>query len=371
MKYFLLVIFLLLVREIVYTQDFVRNVLYGERYFNTDTLLVCFDKNGDIYPDYFIADSSLKQDSSLSNWYKKHPLVFEQIAQQYNCTFQEYSDTNIQILDDSILINLSKKINSKSIIDSSVTFMIHGFRKSFTQTRNEKTSGEDFEILEQTISKFTLSTLYVKVYWDAMYGCCFSKNISHNKVLFHLFEIAEQNATKVGKQFRKLLVDTQFDTINIISHSLGAKVACEALFNCSAESIGITPSNKCINICLIAPAIAGIKTFKNYYNRNSQINFKQKDNYRLAILYNEKDFVLKKKDSVIEVLGPGPYKYGNTTLGCNYHNAAIHLQDYFITNYPNSTITLFNLSSVGKCHHLGKCYCYGDNLKAMVNFMKE
>jgi hypothetical protein len=371
MNRFFFLIFFLLLRELVFTQVPVKNVLYGERSLNS-LVRIYFDKNGDVYPDYYIADSALEQsNSSLSSWYKKYPSAFKQIAQQYNCTFEVYSDTNAKMLNDCILANLAEQINSNKASSAAVTFMIHGFRKPFKDTLNEYTSRDDFETLEATMSTFGLPGLSVEVYWDAMYGSGFGLRPRKNKVLFHLFETSQENAINVGRQLRKLLLNIPSDTINVVSHSLGAKVAAEALFNPFRESIALTPSNKCVNICLIAPAIAGIETFQNYYNRRSQVDFKTKDNYRLGIIYNENDFVLKKKDNWLGWFGPGAKKYGNTSLGCNCDHAATNLENYFRDNYPNSTIRLFDLSSVGKCHYFGQCYAHGKNLQAMVNFMKE
>jgi hypothetical protein len=100
------------------------------------------------------------------------------------------------------------------------------------------------------------------------------------------------------------------------------------------------------------------------------VYFKKEDNYSLFIIYNEKDFVLKKRDNKIGILGPGPYKYGITTLGCNHHKCTIKLEKYFKTNYPNSPIHLYNLSYIGKCHHV-RCYCYGVNIEEAFGDMEK
>jgi hypothetical protein len=130
-----------------------------------------------------------------------------------------------------------------------------------------------------------------------------------------------------------------------------------------------TPSAARVNICLIAPAISADLIFQNYLIRNSQWDMANGDNYRLYIAYNENDFVLRKKDYAIGIFGPGPYKYGNTSLGCNHRHAAERLAEYFEANFPVSFVGLYDLSSVGKCHHVS-CYVYESNVKALFESLK-
>jgi hypothetical protein len=131
----------------------------------------------------------------------------------------------------------------------------------------------------------------------------------------------------------------------------------------------LTPQQKRVNICLVAPAIAGIEAFKNYYKRQSHVLFRNQDNYKLAIVFNTEDFVLKKKDNKIGLIGPGPYKHGITTLGCNYDDAATQLKKYFAVNFPNSKMELFDLSFVvGKMHH-ARTYFASNNLVDALKYL--
>lgn len=343
------------------------HVLFGERTLTpSGNISICFDKEGSIYPDYYISNASLeKSNNSLKEYYLKNQSEFIKIGKKYNCIFKEYNEANNNILNDSIAVNFTKKINFEVISGTSVTFLIHGFRKAFIVGTRDIPSPIDFQTMKQALTDNSLSkTLFVEIYWDALYGCCFSKDTKQNEILFKLFEEAQVNAEQVGKGFKTILSSINCDTINIITHSLGAKVAAYAVLDIYKD-LKPTPSCKRLNICLVAPAISAQLISDNYYKRNSKSDFNNQDNYNLIIIYNEDDFVLKKKDNVMGLFGPGPYKYGNTTLGCNYHNTAVNLKKKFKSDFAKSTINLIDLSSVGKCHHV-RCYFYGENIKSAL-----
>lgn len=363
----LIVPLLFLCLNVTFAQN--THVLYGERDLNNTAPAIFFDREGSIYPNYFISDSTLQQcNSSLKEWYSKHEHDFIKIARTLNCTFNTFSLKNYETLNDSIISSFTKKMRNQSGALQSATFIIHGFRKPFFNNNRDRSSSKNFKVVEDIIDSHSNSkTCYVEVYWDAMYGCCFSASSKKNKVLFKLFEEAQINAAHVGERFKKVLLQTKFDTITILTHSLGAKVAAYALLNINNNN-NLTPSHKKINICLIAPAISPQLITDNYYKRNTSVDFTKRDNYHLSIVYNENDFVLKKKDNKLGLFGPGPYKYGNTTLGCNYNKAAMNLKKEFDKNYINSSIALFDLSSVGKCHHI-TCYCKDDNFWKVVNYI--
>ncbi|RTY95131.1 alpha/beta hydrolase [Flavobacterium sp. GT3R68] len=360
------IILILLLFQNVYSQN--THVLFGERDLRDNKSAIYFDKDGSIYPDYLIPDTALaNSESSLLKWYKANPVDFYNIAKLYKCPFTIYNDENFKILNDSIANNLKKKIIRNGSYATSLTFLIHGFRKPFNIINHDRPAGTDFKTMITTLDKYLTPTSYVEVYWDGLYGCCFSAKASENKILFRLFEEAQKNNTiNVGKSLKMIISDLNSGTINIVSHSLGAKVAAYALFDIDNDGHK-TPANNIVNIYLIAPAIAADIISNNYYKRNSTIDYKSKDNYRLMIAYNEKDFVLRKKDNKVGLFGPGPKKYGNTTLGCNYHNEAVKLKMLFEKQFPNSPIKMADLTFVDKCHHV-RCYFDDDNLKGLFTF---
>jgi hypothetical protein len=344
-------------------------VLFGERQLTDSIPSVYFDKNGNPYPNHFIPDSVLAEcNGSLESFYSKYPEEFKKIAYNYRCNFNTYSSNHVSILNDSILANVANAINNAYDKNTPLIFIIHGFRKSFTNKPGVYTSVIDYDIFIHSWSNLShKKTGFVRVFWDGTYGE-FKMNTKAMKNIFPLFLQAQQNADAVGLGLRKLLLNIPHYDISIFAHSLGGKVATAALFNTQSNNIQ-TPSNPTINIVLIAPAIAGLNVFKYYYCRNTSYPFEQHDNYRLYILYNCKDFVLKKKDFIIELFGPGPLKHGATTLGCNYKNEAIKTKTFFKSHFKQSPITLINMTKMlKKCHHL-RCYCANNNLNELNHQM--
>ncbi len=342
---------------------FSQNVFFGERNLKDEKIALYFDQQGTVYPDYMIADSSLRRCSgNLADWYQCHPSEFGEICKSYNCTL------NSKELQDSVVAQVTRKINAKNL--QTVTFLIHGYRKSFLDIEKGISSVREFEILEQKLDFLTLENdLYIEVYWDATYNCCFSSNKKKNDSLFRQFEIAQQNAPKIGLSLRKIISGIGAEKINIVGHSLGCKVAVSSLFDIVPSQVK-TPDNARVNLCLIAPAIGGKETFSHFYERNTDLDFRKEDNYHVYILYNENDFVLKKKDNKMGLFGPGTVKYGETTLGCNHRKEAVKLVDYFADNFPNSSIQLQNMSYLGKNHSL-RYYSNEGHLEEAVHFLNQ
>lgn len=344
--------------------SFGQHVYFGERNLNETKTALFFDSEGMIYPDYFIADSSIElAGGNLSKWYLQHPECFQTICQQYQITVSNIPEAIIQ-LQDSILHQKAHRINLLSM--QTLTFFVHGYRKSFHEIVNGVSSVEEFKSLKNKLIDLQLKTdSFIEVYWDGTYDCCFSfSDKKKNQQLFKNFEVAQQNAIFVGENLRKFAAQLTAPHLNFVAHSLGAKVVVSSLFNLRDCDIQ-TPQNPSIHICLIAPAIGGMEIFEHYYKRNSLL---QNDPYKLYIIYNEKDFALKKKDSKLLLFGPGVHRFGNTTLGCNHRGEIKKVEKLFLEKFPNSVIETENATYIGKQHSL-KFYTSGDYLKQAVQFM--
>ena len=348
-----------------------QHVVFGERSEESNLRGIYIDAVGMVYPDYRISDTELEENGgSLANWYRVHPLEFLEIADRYDCHFDGWSEVNAGILNDSVIARQIDRIASLHGKEKRVSFLVHGFRKPFYPTEGGRPSPADFTEMKELINEAsTKSHGFVEVYWDGMYGCCFSTNAKKNKALFRIFEEAQRNATEVGKTLRKVISGVPHDTVQVFSHSLGARVISTALFNlapCSAQ----VPLNKAIAICMIAPAISAEDITDHYYHRPGVDTLRNRDNYKLAIVFNENDFVLKKKDAAIGLLGPGPYRYGNTSLGCNHRKSVEKLLMYFNLHYKLSPVRAFNFEAVGKCHHV-YCYCRRDKFREVMAYLNE
>lgn len=335
-------------------------------------MAIHFDKDGLPYPNTFIADSSLQHSlGSLFTWYQQHGDAFISICADYNFFPETINKQTIDQLSDSIIGKWMERINNESLKSPAVAYYVHGFRKLFTSTENASTSVEEFRLLKENLRTYPNPTAYeVEVYWDGTYDCCFSTNHKKNKQLFKLFVEAQENAEKVAISLRKVLNLTQKRQLQVVGHSLGAQVIAYSLFDPEGISNSIPTPNQAdhrVSICLIAPAIDA-RVFHDYYNRSTPVNADTTDNYRLMIVYNESDFVLKKKDPKTGIFGPGANSYGKTGLGCNHHGQADKLESYFKKHFPKSAITLLDKSELGKCHSW-RCYSQGDELKEVSNFL--
>lgn len=350
-----------------------QHVFFGERDLADSTMAIHFDQDGFPYPDRMIPDSLMVNAyGSLFTWFQQHGEEFIATCADYHYFPERIDQSTIFQLRDSIIARWTTTINERSAGYPAVAFYVHGFRKSFVQSGNDVTSVTDFKLLEANLATYGKPKAFgIEVYWDGMYDCCFSLHHKKNKELFQLFETANRNALQVGLGFRRVLTGISTPHLQVIAHSLGARVVTVALFNQNEASKAIpTPAQPEISVCLIAPAIDGHATFQSYYDRTTPGDYKVHDNYRLLIVYNEHDFALRKKDPKIGWFGPGAMRYGETSLGCNRRKEAVHLQAYFAEHYPHSTIQLVDCSSLGNAHSL-RYYSKGTNLQDVSDFIWE
>lgn len=349
-----------------------QHVFFGERNLDSSAMAIHFDKDGLPYPHCFIADSALQNSlGSLFTWYQRHGDAFISICADYNYFPEAINKQTIDQLSDSIIGRWMERINRESAKFPAVAYYVHGFRKLFTSTESGVTSVAEFQLFKDNMKTYSHPDAYeVEVYWDGTYDCCFSTNRKKNKQLFELFEEAQENAGKVAISLRKVLYLTRMTQLQVVGHSLGAQVIAYALFDPQGTSNIVPTPNQPehkLAICLIAPAIDA-KVFHDYYNRTTPVNVNEPDNYRLMILYNEADFVLKKKDPKTGVFGPGANSYGRTGLGCNHRGQAEKLQAYFKKNFPKSQLVLKDKTALGKCHSW-RCYSQGKELEEVSAFL--
>ncbi len=348
-----------------------QNVFYGERTTDSTRIALYFDRTGFPYPDLYIPDSTMKKaGGSLFAWFMQNPEAFITLSAKYQLFPEKIDSETIYRLRDSITAEQIRQIN-KQLENGyeAIAYYIHGFRKSYLQQNGDVTSREEFGLLKTNLASYPRASdpLEIEVYWDGMYDCCFSTRRAKNKELFLLFEQAGINAHAVGKGLRPFLNGTKTNRLQIVAHSLGAVVATAALFNFD-ESNSPTPAQRDVRLCLIAPAMSSNLLFDHYGNHNGFTVESQPfvENYRIMVVYNEKDFVLRKKDPKVGWFGPGTESYGNTSLGCNHRNAAVKLQQYFKEKGVN--LRLVDKTSLGKAHSL-RYYAKGNELKEVSVFL--
>lgn len=349
-----------------------QSVVFGEKHPLEAVNSIFFDKDGMIYPDVVITNKSLRlYGNSLVQWYSYNKHFTDSLLTLYglpnhkflpvtghgNDSTSLYTFETLQKLNDALIAEKSRQLDSIAN-GNGLEFYIHGFRKSYHENGKDVTSVTEFGYLTASLdSNRTRENLVVRVYWDGTYDCCFSKDFKKNKELFQLFQKAGKNANNVSASFTKMLEWSASDKINVVAHSLGTKIAVQGILNCK------NPTRQ-FNVCLIAPAISG-KLISDLYSNNSVVPY-----CSWLVFYNKKDFVLKKKDNKIGILGPGAYKYEVTTLGCNKRNDAKKLKSWMSKNRPGVKFELVNKTNIGKCHSL-RCYTKNQHLIEVSNFLEQ
>lgn len=335
-----------LITSAVFSQD---NVIYGERSADMNSDAVFLDQEGSIYPDYFISNESLFQSKAcLHVWYKNHPAEFFDIAKKHNCPVQFVNQISVQQLEDTLLAQAIRKIQSMKTATNTLNVLVHGYRKSFVPNEHDVTSVEAFANLEQKLTTgLGVKHPTLKIYWDASYDCCYSMDGKKNREMFEGFERAYHRADTIGVSLKRLLNTINYAQINFVGHSLAAKVLQSCLYDLKGNGIPCLSQAR-VNVCLIAPATTGIESWVHFKRRNYSIP--GQDNVRIWMLYNEKDFALKKKDNHFELFGPGAEAYGPTTLGCNHKRTLTKLEKYTKENFVGSTFIFVDGTSLGKIH---------------------
>ena len=351
-------------------------VVYGERFrYHTaedQVLRVYLDREGSFYPDAVIPDAALQaSNASLQAYYEAHPDAFQTVAARYGLEVNTYSEESFGNLQAAVVTRLTDAINQ---LDPShdLFLLIHGFRKPLVAQQWSSSSQSDYAAVRRSIAQRysgSQGVQFIEVYWDGTFDCCIGRKTKVNKRIFQLFEqVAQVQATRTGYALRQLVVGIEREQINIVTHSLGAQVGISLLSNTYDERIDTmlqslpTPAQPQVNICMLAPAISK-DPFTDYDERTNALSLSDADNYHLSVLYNKKDFVLRKR---VLVFGPGPKKYGNTALGCNCRRELYKLEDYFLEHFPNSPLHLYE-AAIGGTHRFRR---YVDS-EAFSAFLEE
>lgn len=330
-------------------QLFAQHVFFGER--NLDSLEwtkspgVCFDKNGWVYPDFFIADSSMRNsNNNLKDFYLSHPAITKQIFRLYDLPKSQVLMGDLTVLNQRIIDENCKRIGQLN--KEEVFFYVHGYRKSFHKIENGISSVEEVQNLRKFLTEEKYSVPTVAIYWDGMYDCCFSLKKKRNRELFQLFQTAYDQSLDVGNGFTQLLVGVKQKHVTVIAHSLGNRMYLAAISNPKLSNFF---TNHQVTSLLIAPATS-VEQLNNCFNEVSKNVLFWNSSWK--IVYNEYDFALRKKDSKLGIFGPGHKKYGETELGCNKGKRLTKFHSRIKKEQKNFDFELIDASSIGKKHSL-------------------
>lgn len=313
-------------------------VYLGE--YKSDPLCVRFDGDGELYPDYNVPiDKGCNigsSDRSFVNYmYDKDCPMRSEILKAYNLsptlTFEQIQKEIVKKKIEQI--NLELKNQS---IDN-VTFLMVGFNNHYSITGSADCANVKLTALRKKISDvLALShkrTLFVDVYWDG--------TESEKEGLYTALHLSNAgvNSFWVGLGLREIINGLACDTVQMISHSLGANIITESIFNQNSkissnrfkrelkEYRDIIPiPTKTFSVGLIAPAIPGVSTFIDYLNSSKSNN----TNCTFVIGYNTNDLSLNKQ---FLFFPKNPKHFSSTSLGC-VRAEVEEVENMFKNDYP-------------------------------------
>lgn len=350
-------------------------VLYGDTlsypYNPPNITRVFVDQYGFLYPDMLLNDDVISKNCGrirqllLSDW-----KILETVSEKYHVPAQQDKDRQIDAIKLAIARDITKKINLQAGRYKRTDILIHGFRKVFYGQSDGSTSAQDNLKLEEALSMSTEDSIqFIEVYWDSKYRTRSLKDGGIKSGLRLFEDAAIPSAYAAGLSLRRVLSGISRQHLNIITHSLGALVASEILFNAGQlpdemHTPGLT--QKDIRLCMIAPAV-GSELFSQYYSRSSSRQ-NLPDRYRIFIAYNENDFVLTKR---FKWHGIGKtytaIKFGNTSLGCDYNGDIAKFRNWIsIPPYP---ICVDFSKHTGFAHHINK-YVQNPAFQQALDFLQ-
>ncbi|MGB0870955.1 MAG: hypothetical protein ACPGSD_15290 [Flavobacteriales bacterium] len=303
---------------------------------NDNVIRIYFDYLGSIYPNITIKDKEFReQANALSCYYYSNPKKINTISNQldiptinkdiYKCNeYKPYNDP----IQKALIQNFADLINIKSK-GKELIFIIHGFN---THPLDMRSSGayQDMKKTREIINRPNREIQFVEIYWDGFsdqYGSCLMESFHAMK----FWDNSQMSAVQSGLELRRLLSKIQKNRIKVFTHSHGAGVITNALFNNEKfiqseynndpvlydikhnkyqSSKYKTPTSD-FTIAMLAPAVPGENLFKYYYMRTTSSGNENVplNNYKFIVGFNSNDAVTTKKKILTK-------KFGSTSLAC-------------------------------------------------------
>jgi hypothetical protein len=302
-------------------------------------LKIFIDREGSIYPPsnlysfrqglFFNPPKDGNDNTSKLNVYFKNDLVGLTTV----CKGLGVTD-NFDAMQNYLLKSYAERINKEVKEGKKIVFLIHGFNSPYEASLNS------YDILKSKLSNRN-DIAIVEVYWDGL-----------TKNALRIWSNAQVNSIYAGLAMRKLLTKVDSNAkIMLLTHSLGASVATQALFNVSKwtnefqkyvdclSNVIPTPPQKHIILSMFAPAIPGVNTFDDLnrtVGNNTALCIK-----KIIVGYNQKDLALIKGIGIKENIG-------STSLGCNSKDEIKKMQEVILSITPNITCKSFDLSKKPK-----------------------
>lgn len=281
-----------------------------------------FDSGGDLYPDLAIDSSTfIKNDALLEQAFINANLL-DKLYKSYNLPYEGTDDvTKKRLLYNKAQKHIQKEFAdsiSKLSVSKSLVFLIHGYNNTATEAE-----APFVEAQRRIKAKYPKTEFqFVEVYWDGLHH----DNMALNSL--KIWDNAQVSSSWVGLGLRGVINKINHDNIHVLTHSHGAAVITEALFNVRRfketyydndkfgkefkvlQSEIRTPNNNFV-VGMLAPAIPGMNVFYRYsFRTGAGGEFKSdKYNYEFINGYNRYDQVTSKP--IIQ-----SSRFGSTTLAC-------------------------------------------------------
>ena len=353
---------------------------------NDSVIRIFFDRNGCIYPDVKNVksfDDGVKENNSLIwKYYENQRETYRQI-----CENERITPNNSIVLDGEndplqakLISNYIGRINEASL-GKKLVFIVHGYNSHPTLGADGGSSSfydNTRKIL--TASQGAKNIQFVEIYWNGL-----SKEGGGSNVISKLlnssriWKNAQASAGFAAIELRRIFSGLKVQDVFIITHSHGAAVVTNALFNVRKvipkapwefnflakyqKSIYASPTQQ-FHVAMLAPAIPGMNVFDEYCCRtvgDAEVCLSER-NLHFIVGFNRHDPVTTK-------FGAGSAKAGSTTLAARPRELA-RVREYF--NYDNAVIESVDFSRTLKGDkqksHDSKDYLANPNLK---DFMEK
>lgn len=309
---------------------------------------IFFDRYGDFYPGHSIIPAEFEnQQSTLEDYFAKNEIQLKNAFDVEGLAYRNGDDLklNYETLQNHLRNEYIKEINTLSTGKKTV-FLIHGYNNT-----GESASTALEKLRVEVVKKFPQQKFqFVEVYWDGLT----KRTNSFNSVT--IWDNAQYSSSMAGLGLRRILNKIKNNENYVITHSHGAAVIIEALFNVrrfsnefyDTHNDGIeikmlqttydTPTAK-FTVGMLTPAIPGYNVFEEYYHRTiaGKTTIIQTANYRFVNGFNKYDIATTK--------GIFSRHLGATTLSCNenehreveqeFNNAAIYSRTDFSSDKDN------------------------------------
>ena len=358
---------------------------------------IFLDRMGSIYPDVLLPRAAVRRAGSrIDKLFADSAKLREQLLAQYELNNGSNETAIWRNLQHAIAAKIVRQINTAAAGYNTITLIIHGIGNDINQDdiRLNRNPFVAYQKAEQRINNQLgeqgRKTFFVEIYWDGLHRV---KPLD----FIGVFSGARTNSLYAGLGLRNIVQHLKTDSLVILTHSLGANVACELLFNqrnklnrsnrevrqyfdslYNDEQYHATPQQKSVRLGMLVPAIPGTSTFKNFYQRTGSTAppVTAKDRYKVWVGYNNKDRIIT-KHIIAQIESPLIIRYfgGSTALG-GLRGESKRLAKLFRKRFLQSSFTAIDFQNGGgdlspQTTHYFSNYCDNQHFPELIKALYE